>query len=101
MKHIHTFEGFLNEWSIVPGLGGKKHRGGDKFTVIGELILRVQRGTSKESVELPIGYEIAFEEEAPNGNVWFTFVNPKTGKEDRGHTQSGSLKNMLEAGYIR
>lgn len=106
---MFTFEKFLLEWTIVPGLNGIKHHRNDVFKVAGDfnsvakfglVIGSHSRNPNGTTVLLPKGYEIVFDEEAPDGHVWFTFINPNTKKQDRGYTMSGSLKNMLEAGYI-
>lgn len=110
MKHIKTFENFLNEASIVPGLGGVKHREGDEFEVVKDfnpynkfhLTAYTFRGGRKtENFLVPIGSTIKFDSEADNGWVWFKFNRPDTGQEERGYVATGSLANMLTKGYIK
>lgn len=84
-------------------------RPGDKFKVIqgyngnpfslstGTTVRRPNPGVY---VPLPEGYVIEFECEAPNGNVWFEFVHPETGKPMRGKSQSGSIHNLITNGCL-
>jgi len=99
----------LNEYSIFTGPDGKEIRGGDKFFVVKGYNGRPfdlgvgshsQNPNSRELV-LPKGHMLEFDEVAPNGNVWFYFMHPITGKRERGKSQSGSLNNMLKAGVVK
>ena len=97
----------VNEWSIVPGLDGAKHKAGDEFVVVkgynnrpfsltfGSYVDSRTGGNPGSSGAIEPGEIISFEEEAPNGNVWFNY------KGKRGKTESGSLLNMLKAGVIK
>jgi hypothetical protein len=97
---IYNFETFVNE----------NVRRGDTFEVIEgynnrpfELMVGtdVRSPYGGEAVSLPKGHEIEFESEAPNGNIWFSFEHPESGKKLRGKIEAGSIQNLIRGKKIK
>jgi hypothetical protein len=76
---------------------------GSTWEVTGNLRLTIgsdtrnPNGTSR--ITLNIGEKIVWDDDAPNGNVWFYFNY--NGKKERGKVESGSIINLISSNKIK